>query len=104
MSGAAPPFPLVWARRCTLSALSTALVSTGSGRVDREDIDARIKRAIDTARSERADALRHEGAEVVVLTGEGHVRLEGTLRLPESATSSSASQLWAAVERWLAQA
>ena len=57
-----------------------ALETAKSGSIDAKQLRARVQKAIDDARREREETLRHDGAEMVVLEGEGLVRLEGTLR------------------------
>jgi len=57
-----------------------ALETAQHGSIDADKFRARMKTLIEAARSERAQNLEHEGAEMVVLEGEGHVRLEATLR------------------------
>jgi tetratricopeptide (TPR) repeat protein len=57
-----------------------ALWTAENKSVDASRADAKIARAIEEARRERREVLAREGAEVVVLTGEDRVRLEGTLR------------------------
>lgn len=57
-----------------------ALETKKHGSIDANAFRARMQTLIENARKERAESFRHEGAEVVVLEGEGHVRLEGTLR------------------------
>jgi tetratricopeptide (TPR) repeat protein len=57
-----------------------ALEAAKRGSIDADAFRARVRKEIEDARKARAEALRHEGAEMVVLEGEGHVRLEGTLR------------------------
>jgi tetratricopeptide (TPR) repeat protein len=57
-----------------------ALETAKHGSINADAFRARQETLIENARKERAEAFRHEGAEMVVLEGEGHVRLEGTLR------------------------
>lgn len=57
-----------------------ALVTKKRGSIDAERFRERVHTAIDSARRERAEGLKHDGAEMVVLEGELGVRLEGTLR------------------------
>ena len=57
-----------------------AIETEKRGTIDADAFRARIRKAIDDARRERGESLRHDGGEMVVLEGEGHVRLEGTLR------------------------
>ncbi|HEX6790599.1 MAG TPA: tetratricopeptide repeat protein [Candidatus Krumholzibacteria bacterium] len=57
-----------------------ALETAKKGSIDAGQLRAQVKKTIDDARHEREEYLRHDGAEMIVLEGEGHVRLEGTLR------------------------
>jgi tetratricopeptide (TPR) repeat protein len=57
-----------------------ALMTEKSGKVDAKQVDAAVEKAILDARARRAEALKREGAEVVVIHGEGGARLEATLR------------------------
>lgn len=57
-----------------------AIETEKNGSIDGDEFRDRVSRAIETARKERESSLRHDGAEMVVLEGEGHVRLEATLR------------------------
>jgi tetratricopeptide (TPR) repeat protein len=57
-----------------------SIVTKKRGSIDAERFRERVRTAIDTARREREESLRHDGAEMVVLEGELGVRLEGTLR------------------------
>lgn len=57
-----------------------AIVTRKRGSIEAERFRGRVQNAIDEARREREESLRHDGAEMVVLEGELGVRLEGTLR------------------------
>jgi tetratricopeptide (TPR) repeat protein len=57
-----------------------AIETTKKGSINADAFRKRMRALVDNARKERAQALEHEGGEMVVLEGEGHVRLEGTLR------------------------
>ncbi|HKW13020.1 MAG TPA: hypothetical protein VJS69_00900 [Candidatus Krumholzibacteria bacterium] len=57
-----------------------ALETAKKGSINADAFRKRMHTLVDNARKERAEALQHEGAEMVVLEGQGHVRLEGTLR------------------------
>ena len=57
-----------------------ALETAKKGSINADAFRKRMHTLVDNARKERAEALQHEGAEMVVLEGEGHVRLEATLR------------------------
>jgi len=57
-----------------------ALMTAQTGSVDAARVDARIEAAIVDARARRSERIRRDGAEVVVIPGEGGARLEGTLR------------------------
>ena len=57
-----------------------ALETAKSGSINADAFRKRMRALVEKARQQRAEDLRREGAEMVVLEGEGHVRLEGTLR------------------------
>jgi tetratricopeptide (TPR) repeat protein len=57
-----------------------ALETAKKGSINADAFRKRMHTLVDNARKERAEALQHEGAEMVVLEGDGHARLEGTLR------------------------
>jgi tetratricopeptide (TPR) repeat protein len=57
-----------------------AIETEQRGSIDAAEFHARVESAVETARSRRREALRHDGAEMIELVGEGNVRLEGTLR------------------------
>jgi tetratricopeptide (TPR) repeat protein len=57
-----------------------AIETRQHGSIDAVAFRARVQRAIEEGRRARAEELRHNGAEMVELEGEGHVRLEATLR------------------------
>jgi pimeloyl-ACP methyl ester carboxylesterase len=57
-----------------------AIETAKKGSINGDAFRKRMHTLVENARKERAESLAHEGAEMVVLQGEGHVRLEGTLR------------------------
>lgn len=57
-----------------------ALETEKHGSINADAFRKRVRTLIEEARKQRAEALKSEGAEMVVLEGEGHVRLEATLR------------------------
>ncbi len=57
-----------------------ALETARRGSINADAFRKRMTALVEKARKTRADDLQREGAEMVVLEGDGHVRLEGTLR------------------------
>lgn len=57
-----------------------ALETAKSGSINADAFRKRLREIVESARKKRAEDLKHEGAEMVVLEGTGHVRLEATLR------------------------
>jgi len=57
-----------------------AIETEKSGSIDADAFHAQVRATIENAREKRAESLRYDGAEMVELEGEGHVRLEATLR------------------------
>lgn len=57
-----------------------AIETQARGSINASEFRARLSAIIDKARHERGEAMRRDGAEMVVLNGEGGARLEATLR------------------------
>lgn len=57
-----------------------ALETAKHGSINAGAFRKRMAALVEKARQQRAEDIRREGAEMVVLDGDGHVRLEGTLR------------------------